>query len=504
MADRYLLESGAPDGYLLEDGSGVLLQEIPVVKASRFASAGAGSGSKLYRTTALPDAATGVLVSAWVKIADWTTSPPYDRHNDYTFWIDATNWQVVCINGNLFGTSSTDNAVYNANSGFRADATGFGDTTAYIQQFMPEVQNLDYVWVCWQVIAPPNSDVTLRQWLRFGLEMPLIFREEIMTLAAIRAATGNGTWSAGALTQITIGDNHDGDAGVYQDIMRVRWEQYGSLPSDAKLSAIAALDAADATAWGDYLLDFSNRTADRSGNGRTLTESGTITEGGAFNNIANDPYVVQAKDKTSGSTSSLAETFSATPSVGNTVLIRGTARSAGTITASDNQGNTYTVYANAPASGHKSFVIVAPITTASGTFTVTVSGLGTTSTQYQLEELQGAYNVDWSSLPATQSAGLTVNAPSANTSEAIVFGVCCPVTAGVTVYNPGGGYKSITGQDGDNGILLAKLSAAGVTESITYPAPDVGNISGILVGLVRSAGGGGATENPEFLLAMLS
>jgi hypothetical protein len=25
MADRYLLESGAPDGYQLEDGSGVLL-----------------------------------------------------------------------------------------------------------------------------------------------------------------------------------------------------------------------------------------------------------------------------------------------------------------------------------------------------------------------------------------------------------------------------------------------------------------------------------------------
>ena len=27
MADRYLLESGTPDGYLLEDGTGVLLIE---------------------------------------------------------------------------------------------------------------------------------------------------------------------------------------------------------------------------------------------------------------------------------------------------------------------------------------------------------------------------------------------------------------------------------------------------------------------------------------------
>lgn len=28
MADRYLLESGSPDGYQLEDGSGVLLLDI--------------------------------------------------------------------------------------------------------------------------------------------------------------------------------------------------------------------------------------------------------------------------------------------------------------------------------------------------------------------------------------------------------------------------------------------------------------------------------------------
>ena len=39
MADRILLESGAPDGYQLEDGTGVLLNEVHVVQAgylSRF------------------------------------------------------------------------------------------------------------------------------------------------------------------------------------------------------------------------------------------------------------------------------------------------------------------------------------------------------------------------------------------------------------------------------------------------------------------------------------
>ncbi len=41
MADRYLLESGAPDGYLLEDGSGVLLLEtVSAVQLYPYLNAG--------------------------------------------------------------------------------------------------------------------------------------------------------------------------------------------------------------------------------------------------------------------------------------------------------------------------------------------------------------------------------------------------------------------------------------------------------------------------------
>lgn len=60
MADRYLLESGAPDGYLLEDGSGVLLLDavVPasIVDAGGIASA-AASGQPTVRATV---AATGI------------------------------------------------------------------------------------------------------------------------------------------------------------------------------------------------------------------------------------------------------------------------------------------------------------------------------------------------------------------------------------------------------------------------------------------------------------
>lgn len=47
MADRYLLESGAPDGYLLEDGSGVLLLEVAPVAFDNSANITAGSAASL-------------------------------------------------------------------------------------------------------------------------------------------------------------------------------------------------------------------------------------------------------------------------------------------------------------------------------------------------------------------------------------------------------------------------------------------------------------------------
>lgn len=57
MADRYLLESGAPDGYLLEDGSGVLLLEV----VAHVLNAEAGSYSV---TGASADLELGRLVTA--------------------------------------------------------------------------------------------------------------------------------------------------------------------------------------------------------------------------------------------------------------------------------------------------------------------------------------------------------------------------------------------------------------------------------------------------------
>lgn len=63
MADRILLESGAPDGYLLEDSSGVLLLEGPVAQAGflsrpvgglRRMGATSGGGPVVARALFLP------------------------------------------------------------------------------------------------------------------------------------------------------------------------------------------------------------------------------------------------------------------------------------------------------------------------------------------------------------------------------------------------------------------------------------------------------------------
>lgn len=45
MADRYLLESGSPNGYLMEDGGGVLILEFtvaPTITGGTFTLMGVG------------------------------------------------------------------------------------------------------------------------------------------------------------------------------------------------------------------------------------------------------------------------------------------------------------------------------------------------------------------------------------------------------------------------------------------------------------------------------
>lgn len=75
MADRYLLEASAVDGYQLEDGSGVLLLELVadtalagVVGATSTATGALTTGIKLAATSAATSTASGVLTTG-IKLA---------------------------------------------------------------------------------------------------------------------------------------------------------------------------------------------------------------------------------------------------------------------------------------------------------------------------------------------------------------------------------------------------------------------------------------------------
>lgn len=465
---------------------------IPPKRSTRFAD----NGHYFSLASGLPSAATGVLVSCWTKVNFKSQTYPYGRGNDYPFWLIGSNWTVNCVSGNLNSTNTNIDAAYNANTGFSADAVGFGDKSYYVQQFMPEVQNLDWVWICYQVIANGANDVIIRMWLRYGLDMPLIARTEnnaadcVITLASIRTATGNPTWAAGALTEIRIGDNHDFNGSVV-DIARVHVEQYGSMPSDAKLTSIAKKQAADLSEWAFYPLDYDSRLTDTSGNNRTLTQSGSLSLGEEAPNTSGIA-IIQAPDKVSNSAATLASTFGATPSTGNHVVIIGSSRSAGTITCSDNQsGNSYTVYTHAPASGNKAFAIIAPIIGASGTFTVTVAGLGTNANMYRMYEVSGVASIDWTLLLNTETAGLTLNAANNNDLDGtLIFLSAVPSNGAATVFNPLFGFKNIDGLDSANGFHVSKFGKGQITEVVQVPAPDVNNIAAIMLGLKPTVSSG--------------
>jgi hypothetical protein len=61
VADRYLLETSATDGYLLEDGAGVLLLEVPPIAYDSFSSSAAGTGTLSWTHTPV-GTPRGVLV----------------------------------------------------------------------------------------------------------------------------------------------------------------------------------------------------------------------------------------------------------------------------------------------------------------------------------------------------------------------------------------------------------------------------------------------------------
>lgn len=111
MADRYLLESGAPDGYLLEDGSGVLLLEVlgPLgISYGNVDTPYQHKKQKVVTTTEYPN-----LVLKLEPVNNKVPRTPLyvrvDRHQ-FSNEIDYVNWALYHPTASVTGTLATTNA----------------------------------------------------------------------------------------------------------------------------------------------------------------------------------------------------------------------------------------------------------------------------------------------------------------------------------------------------------------------------------------------------------
>jgi hypothetical protein len=243
----------------------------------------------------------GVLVSMWTKV---TGLAPVGGYSDWlhtnmnTLWLKGDRWKVVGLVGNVHLIDGVPN--YNAN--FMVFATTV-DNMYYGGDFCTNYQSglttsivSDWVWVAWQAVVNPDKSVTFRQWVKFGIDGPVLpagafysdpAYEEIATRKAmydVLILPENGypkalgdTWNPTDFTSIQIGQ-HD------SYLCHVRIEARSAVPTTAYLDTISRLNAADPSAWADYELnwvDGAPNLKDRSGHHRDLTihSGGVLKEG---------------------------------------------------------------------------------------------------------------------------------------------------------------------------------------------------------------------------------
>jgi hypothetical protein len=226
----------------------------------------------------------GVLFTMWTKVNDpgstWSAVP-----NMEVAAIFGDNWLVRGIVANSYGGyNGLRTAEYNANSMLFAGDSGLdfwsgtyvGDYT-YYDDYITPTEYKDWVWVAWWVKVGADR-IYLQQFLKFG-RFGAVFAagSDEVTFAEIRTAIGDGTWTATDAVALRVGNNQERAA----NITGARVYTQTSAPSLASLEAIAALNAADSSAWADWPLTWSTSAnlSDQSGNNRNLTAGSTLYEG---------------------------------------------------------------------------------------------------------------------------------------------------------------------------------------------------------------------------------
>ncbi len=251
----------------------------------------------------------GILISFWTRIT-YPIVPPDYRGNQNICRISGDNWELICLDGNL-SANSDGSARYNGNFmlGYNNGQWGGDVCTYYSSQAEGITMNEanGWVWVAWQVVAGTGNSMTLRQWLKFGME-GTVFPAGYWSDSDGEETLAYGSdaldpicpaipadWNPGPPRSIQIGDDNTYSGSGYDTVLPLTpsnsWVCHARLyartdrPTIAELDAIARLSTADTNAWGDWELNWVNGAAnltDRSGNGHHLSvmSGGILTQGG--------------------------------------------------------------------------------------------------------------------------------------------------------------------------------------------------------------------------------
>lgn len=223
-------------------------------------------------------------------------------------------------------------------------------------------------------------------------------------------------------------------------------------------------------------------------------------------NLSNGVTCIQSAGAT-GTASSQAVSFSATPTVGNHVILgiyfRGSNPTA-TQTLTDNQGNTYAFDKTTVTTGSYTLISASTkIATASGTFTVTYTpGSFTQNIQVIVTEMSGLATASWADVGAVaggSSSGSHSSGTTATTAQAtellagLGFMACaaCAITAG-------SGYTKLeqVAASGFTTFFQAKTVASTGTYAAAFTdSQGFGDwASGIFTYKIATGGGGSAVR----------
>ena len=471
-----------------------------------------------------PDISVGVLITGWFK---QMTPPayPYSFGNRYPFGIGGTDWNIICIGGNMAtsNTSATDAAV---NHNITLWGTG-GDSLGIIHERVAEAPFLDWMFCAWQFVMNGTDGFIMRQWLKVGATAPYIIREFTMTLAETRTRVGDAGFNFSAITAFGIGGHPAGSGDPEpHTLTRVRIYQTGTKPTEAELTAIAFTAGYDTSAWADYPLTWQDGVGDftdHSGNSRpTLTQTGFVVGGHAVSTVpvaGTGKFVVVQSPRhviQNATGSNVVIEFETLPTAGNLITIEGGITN-GTPTATDSESNALTIrYSSPSGSNYRPFIgyIVMP-SGASAPYSITVTGMSAGATSRgRAYEWQGndATPEDWYKTSTTVAEPLTLTADSADTRAGTLvissfqattpwsdwpitppadwyLAACSSTSEGTNNTGPTGYAQDIS----SGGQSVHRIFPSIGTETITIPSQSTANnLTAVMVGFKPAAESSGS------------